>query len=256
MQTDNYKRNIIVSIVAGILLTTVMVIVFWKSFGNHNLSPGLFPFLLYALVLLVLGFAVNEALKALNPQLLKNNIDVAVEKARLEILKEYEQKMQEETISVNEIDNQEIIKQILPKGNFKNPASLTEKFLKNLSNTLEFVQGIVYMKESGSDEYTFSAGFALSSEQKPASFKAGENLSGQTAITKEIAYISEVPGEYMITSGLGEGKPVNLVIAPVLVNNEALAILELATFKTLTENSKTIINLAFNELSEKIKQLN
>jgi signal transduction histidine kinase/DNA-binding response OmpR family regulator/HAMP domain-containing protein len=80
-------------------------------------------------------------------------------------------------------------------------------------------------------------------------FGLGEGLVGQAAIEKKSIVITEAPEDYIqITSGLGEAAPVNLIVLPVLFEEQLLAVIELASFRPFSE-----VNLAFlDQLMETI----
>jgi HAMP domain-containing protein/CheY-like chemotaxis protein/signal transduction histidine kinase len=80
-------------------------------------------------------------------------------------------------------------------------------------------------------------------------YQLGEGLVGQCAMEKERILITNAPGDYVqINSGLGEGKPQNIVVLPVLFEGEVKAVVELASFNRFTD-----IQLGFLEqLSESI----
>jgi hypothetical protein len=68
--------------------------------------------------------------------------------------------------------------------------------------------------------------------------------------------IHDIPDEYMlIESGLGKSKPVHLIIVPVLNENESIAILEVATFKSNTEYISGLLNKLMVQVSEKLVQM-
>src|SRR5207248_11658369 len=59
-------------------------------------------------------------------------------------------------------------------------------------------------------------------------FKFSEALVGQAALEKKTILISQAPDDYIkITSGLGEALPVNIIIVPVLFEDQVLAVIEL-----------------------------
>ncbi|MFL5271019.1 MAG: response regulator, partial [Anaeromyxobacteraceae bacterium] len=80
-------------------------------------------------------------------------------------------------------------------------------------------------------------------------FKPGEGLVGQCVLEKERILLTDVPDDYVkIGSGLGEAKPANLVVIPVLFEGEVKAVIELASFQRFNE-----IHLAFlDQLTESI----
>lgn len=62
------------------------------------------------------------------------------------------------------------------------------------------------------------------------SFEMGEGLVGRTALEKEPVYITDLPPDYIrIRSGLGEEAPSSLLLVPVLLDNQVLGIIELAS---------------------------
>src|ERR671933_3968 len=62
-------------------------------------------------------------------------------------------------------------------------------------------------------------------------FKMGEGLVGQCALEKEKILLTAVPSDYIkITSGLGEAKPLNIIVMPVVFEGAVKAVLELASF--------------------------
>ncbi|MEG3848282.1 response regulator, partial [Microcoleus sp. herbarium19] len=80
-------------------------------------------------------------------------------------------------------------------------------------------------------------------------FKLGEGLVGQCALEKERILLTEVPDNYVkISSGLGESTPLNVVVLPVLFEEQVTAVIELASFRRFSE-----IHLTFlDQLTESI----
>jgi CheY-like chemotaxis protein/HAMP domain-containing protein len=69
----------------------------------------------------------------------------------------------------------------------------------------------------------------------PTRFKIGEGLVGQSALELKPILITQAPEDYVrITSGLGEGAPVNVIVLPVLFEEQVLAVVELASFQRFT----------------------
>ncbi len=100
---------------------------------------------------------------------------------------------------------------------------------------LEAGQGAFYSWD-GSDA-KFSHGFAFAPELEIPPYKLGEGLVGQAATGKSI-YLDELPEDYVntIESGLGMAKPKSLFLLPLLKENSVKGVIEVATFKLLSEN--------------------
>ena len=65
----------------------------------------------------------------------------------------------------------------------------------------------------------------------PSVFPLGEGLVGQAALERTPILLTDVPGDYIrISSGLGEAPPLNIVILPVLFEEQVLGVVELASF--------------------------
>jgi signal transduction histidine kinase/CheY-like chemotaxis protein/HAMP domain-containing protein len=74
-------------------------------------------------------------------------------------------------------------------------------------------------------------------------FQLGEGLVGQSALEKQRLVLTEVPDDYIkIGSGLGEGKPRNIVVLPVLFEGEVKAVIELASFNRYNETHLTFLD--------------
>lgn len=67
-------------------------------------------------------------------------------------------------------------------------------------------------------------------------FKLGEGLIGQAALEKQRILLTKVPEDYIqISSGLGEGTPLNIVVLPILFEGQVLAVIELASFNRFSD---------------------
>ncbi|MFO7934487.1 MAG: GAF domain-containing protein [Bacteroidales bacterium] len=74
------------------------------------------------------------------------------------------------------------------------------------------------------------------------SFEMGEGLVGRTALEKEPVYITDLPPDYIrIRSGLGEEAPCSLLLVPVLLDNQVLGIIELASLGEIPPHQRAFI---------------
>src|SRR5712672_3593669 len=131
--------------------------------------------------------------------------------------------------------------------------AVSKLVLSELAPLVEAQQGIFYIMTEQQDQeprlkllasYAFKERRHLSTE-----YKLGEGLVGQCALEQERILLTDVPPDYIkITSGLGEAKPLSIVVLPVLFEGTVKAVVELASFHRFSD-----IHLAFlDQLTESI----
>src|SRR5256714_1042091 len=107
--------------------------------------------------------------------------------------------------------------------------------------------GAFYMASSldgGEPAYELMAGYGFRARQNvPTAYRAGDGLVGQAALERKTILVPNVgKASLRISTGLGEGVPVNIVVLPVLFEEQCLAVMELASFRPFSP-----INQAFLE---------
>jgi len=105
--------------------------------------------------------------------------------------------------------------------------------LSELAPLVSAQQGAFYMmnKSNGESELKLLASYA-SHEANGAKnrFKMGEGLVGQAALEKRPILLTNVPNDYTkVSSGLGEFRPTNIVVLPILFEGEVKAVMELSS---------------------------
>ena len=132
-------------------------------------------------------------------------------------------------------------------------SAVSRLVLSELAPLINGQHGVFYMMDEAQADnprlkllsaYAFRERKNLSSE-----WKIGEGLVGQCAYEKQRILLTNVPADYIeITSGLGEAKPLNIVVLPVLFENKVKAVVELASFTIFS-----VTNLSFlDQLAESI----
>jgi HAMP domain-containing protein/CheY-like chemotaxis protein/signal transduction histidine kinase len=117
--------------------------------------------------------------------------------------------------------------------------------------------GAFYISEPVADQEMLRLIASYAVNKKKAAqrtIREGEGLVGQCLLEKQRMLLDEVPGDYMnVTSGLGESKPLSLIVLPVLFEGDVKAVIELASldrfseiqlqfFEQLTESIGVILN--------------
>src|SRR5437868_7723684 len=80
-------------------------------------------------------------------------------------------------------------------------------------------------------------------------FKPGESLVGQAAVERKSIVVTQAPEDYIaISSGLGASPPANIVVLPILFEDQVMAVVELASFTPFTDTHLTFLE----QLSETV----
>jgi HAMP domain-containing protein/signal transduction histidine kinase/CheY-like chemotaxis protein len=115
--------------------------------------------------------------------------------------------------------------------------TVTKRILSELAQVVNAHFGAFYIlkqeDETSNVKLKLFSSYAYREEKNiPKEFSIGEGLVGQCAFEKEKILLSNVPQGYIkINSGLGRIKPSNLIILPVLFENNVKAVIELASLE-------------------------
>ncbi len=74
-------------------------------------------------------------------------------------------------------------------------------------------------------------------------FKLGESLIGQAALEKQRILLTDVPSDYVrVSSGLGESRPINIVVLPILFEGEVKAVMELSSLERFNPTHQAFLD--------------
>jgi signal transduction histidine kinase/DNA-binding response OmpR family regulator len=122
--------------------------------------------------------------------------------------------------------------------------TVAQLLLAELTPLVTAQHGTFYMAENAEEMpvLKLTAAYAWSGKNAiPRQFQFGEGLVGECARRKERILLNNVPRDYVkISSSLGDGTPVNLIVLPVLFEGEIKAVVELASMYQFSD-----IHLAF-----------
>ena len=119
--------------------------------------------------------------------------------------------------------------------------TVAQRILSELAQVVTAHYGAFYILKQDDDTQAvklnlFAAYGYRSDKNIPTEFSIGEGLVGQVAFEKERIILSNIPSNYIkINSGLGRAKPANLIILPVLFENDVKAVIELASLDIFSE---------------------
>ncbi|MES1246174.1 MAG: HAMP domain-containing protein, partial [Actinomycetota bacterium] len=91
--------------------------------------------------------------------------------------------------------------------------------------------------------YQLVASYGYKTRKKVANrFKVGESLVGQAALERQSILITEPPDDYIrVASGLGEAVPRNIIVMPILFEDQVMGVTELASFTPFTEVQRSFL---------------
>ncbi|HLL92315.1 MAG TPA: ATP-binding protein, partial [Solirubrobacteraceae bacterium] len=126
--------------------------------------------------------------------------------------------------------------------------TVTQLIMSELTPTVSAQHGAFFLAESpdGDDSKTRLRLIASYGYQQRKSvsntFELGEGLVGQAAVEHKSILITEAPADYIqIASGLGTAAPVNIIVMPILFEEQVLGVIELASLKPHSEIHRTFL---------------
>lgn len=130
--------------------------------------------------------------------------------------------------------------------------SLVPVLFAEMHRLLGVLQGVLYLRSPAVASRLTLGGTYACADQPPESMEMGDGLLGQCAIEREVRVFPVQPDGFgTIRSGLGEAQAAALMIAPVLLNNNLLGVLEVALLEVPSDVAREqleeiIVHLAIN----------
>lgn len=122
---------------------------------------------------------------------------------------------------------------------------LAQTLLSELADRTDTSYGAFYVRETVDNKVSFVKQASFAGEDASIgreNFKLGEGLIGQAAADKRMYTYKGLPKDYrMIGTGLGETPPKQIVILPVIFEDETIAVIELATMKEYDEQQLELV---------------
>jgi CheY-like chemotaxis protein/HAMP domain-containing protein len=121
----------------------------------------------------------------------------------------------------------------------KNLEAVSRLIMSELTPLVSAHHGAFFIAstEQGVRELRLRASYAYQVRKSVSnSFKLGEGLVGQSALEKKAILLTNVPGDYVqISSGLGQSPPLNILVIPILFEDDVSAVIELASFQPFSQ---------------------
>ena len=125
-------------------------------------------------------------------------------------------------------------------------STVSNMILSEIAQLVNAQHGVFYTvdKDSGEPVLDLVASYAFTERKHLANrFRLREGLVGQVAYEKKRILLTNVPADYIvISSALGEAPPLNIIVLPVLFEQEVKAVIELASFSRFSETHQSFLD--------------
>jgi PAS domain S-box-containing protein len=131
---------------------------------------------------------------------------------------------------------------------------LSFQVIKDITKYVGAIQGGFYMLDANDvmNKYFNLTAFFAYDRKKFADqhVKWGDGLIGTCALEQKTVHLKNIPDSYIsVTSGLGESNPGNLVIVPMLYEDQIYGVLEFASFRAFEPNDIALIEKAAESIA-------
>ncbi len=125
--------------------------------------------------------------------------------------------------------------------------TVSKTVLSELAPLINVQHGVFYIMDEpagGELRLKMLSSFAYTERKNLAKeWKVGEGLVGQCAYEKQRILLNNVPDNYIqITSGLGEAKPLNILVLPIIFEGRVKAVIELASFERYSSTHQAFLD--------------
>ena len=233
LNLSKYRQLSVVAVIIMAVALVFTLIALWNSLLTSDAKHEGWVIVCILMVFIPGVFVFVLAYKASDAGVVEKVRIMAYESGKADVLREIEKRNAESTEAKEAeaaIENHVSLVLNEVKG-ARNEVALSNKILASLARQLEFVQGILYLKDPENELFVPKGTFALAGKDA-SPFKKGENLNGQVAESRRMMVIYDIPEHYFeVSSGLGTSKPRFLLVVPVVSNNDCIGVMELAAFK-------------------------
>ncbi len=133
---------------------------------------------------------------------------------------------------------------------------LFTKALSSVCMQLEASQAVAYEIKQDEDVHfveMFASYAYYIPEGKVPTYHLGEGIVGQAAKDGKLLNINAVPDGYLsVVSGLGKATPKHLLVLPLKNDQVVVGVIEIASFKEISNNQAHAVQKAFKQLALKL----
>src|SRR5690606_21131768 len=106
--------------------------------------------------------------------------------------------------------------------------------------------GIIYLKSSSHDDVYIHAGsYAIETQHMPPKIMGNQGMAGESIATKKQLVLSDIPENYLtVSSTLGSAGPKNIVIQPLVYEDEVLGVMEIGFLREIGQETLLFLQRA------------
>lgn len=127
---------------------------------------------------------------------------------------------------------------------------LTGHIITHLCNYVNAPVGALYLVNTHKQTLSFSNGYAWDDARKrKKDIALGQGLVGQAALEQKSKSLHEIPEDYIqVSTGLGSLKPTELIIVPVLFQDETIAVIEIGLLRNAAADTMNLISTVIDAI--------
>ncbi|OFX82795.1 MAG: hypothetical protein A2W99_14115 [Bacteroidetes bacterium GWF2_33_16] len=146
------------------------------------------------------------------------------------------------------------------RQNNNNLDILANEIIKNLIYYINANQGGIFIindQDRNNVVLELLAAFAFNRKKfLKKHIQIGEGLVGACAVEKETIHLIEIPQDYVkITSGLGGSNPTSLLLVPLLIENDMLGVIEIASFNKFEKHEIEFVEKVAQSIASTLKSV-
>jgi CheY-like chemotaxis protein/CHASE3 domain sensor protein len=131
---------------------------------------------------------------------------------------------------------------------------LSTALLRFLARYLDVAVGALYVRDAdGALRRVATYGFSREDEAHGEALQPGEGIAGQAVATRRIMHLKDLPPGYIkVSSALGEGAPLELVVLPIDSDGQVNGVVELGFLRPVGEREMDYLKLVAGNIGNAI----
>ncbi|OED43928.1 hypothetical protein ACH42_08780 [Endozoicomonas sp. (ex Bugula neritina AB1)] len=132
----------------------------------------------------------------------------------------------------------------------KTMADLCREIVSYLAHYLDMQTGAMYVLTEQEELQLMGSYAWRQRKQSDNKFALGDGLVGQAALERQTIELTNVPDHYLdIESGLGSTKPAQVIIVPLIYENQVKGVIEFAYIRELTDQQRQFLDYSVESVS-------